>query len=77
MGSNPTTLTMNKYEDKYVDATHIDLSGIMVSEESLNMILALCAHKDYIKGETRTGEFHYYCSAKVPTGEIRTLHLVF
>ena len=68
---------MEKYVDKYVDDTHIDLTGMMVGHENLNLILALCAHHEYIKKQTLSDEIHLYCPVLVPGGEVRGLHLVF
>lgn len=68
---------MGQYVDKYVDETHIDMTGFKVGEASLDLILALCKNKDWVKKQTLTNELHFYCPVEVPGGEIRTLHLVF
>ena len=68
---------MGKYVDKYVDATHIDMTGFKVNEKHLDLILALCAHHEWIKKQTLTEELHFYCPVEVPGGEVRGLHLVF
>lgn len=68
---------MGKYVDKYVDDTHIDMTGFKVASSALDIIMALCKNHEWVKKQTLSDELHFYCPVEVPGGELRTLHLVF